>query len=121
MDEETLIYFKELLESQLIELSRSAHSTMHQLIDTADDRAVEFLDLAAAETQRGYAMRIRDRESRLMRKIQEALDSIADRSFGICEGCGEDIGLRRLQARPVTRYCIDCKTRMEANERVSGV
>ena len=55
-----------------------------------------------------------------MRKIKQALESIADHSYGVCEECGEDIGIRRLQARPVTRYCIDCKTRMEANERVSG-
>lgn len=120
MDKETLVYFKGLLESQLADLDRRAQFSVHQLIDTADDKAIEFLDLASAETERGYAMRIRDRESRLMRKIQQALECISDQSYGICEECGEDIGIRRLQARPVTRYCIDCKTRMEANERVSG-
>ncbi len=120
MDDETLVYFKGLLEQQLAELTASATTTVHQLIDTTEDRAIEYLDLASAETAHGYAMRIRDRESRLMKKILRALACIDDHSYGICEGCGEEIGIRRLQARPVTRYCITCKTLMEADERVSG-
>ena len=98
----------------------SANITVHQLIDATEDRAIEYLDLASAETAHGYAMRIRDRESRLMKKILTALACIDDRSYGICEDCGEEIGIRRLQARPVTRYCITCKTRTEAVERVFG-
>ena len=108
MDKETLSYFKGLLESQLMELASSANATVHQLIDTNEDPAIEFLDLAASETARGYALRIRDRESRLMKKIINALECIEDGSYGLCEACEGDIGIRRLQARPVTRYCISC-------------
>lgn len=120
MDKTTLMHFKGVLEQQLADLEASAKLAVHDLLDATGDRAIEYLDLAEAETGRAYAMHIRSRESRLMGKILEALDSIADGTFGVCEACGEEIGLARLQARPVTRYCIECKTAMELFERASG-
>ena len=53
-------------------------------------------------------------------KINEALERIEDGSFGICEDCGEEIGVKRLEARPVTTQCIDCKTKAEAQEKARG-
>ncbi|MBU0986907.1 MAG: TraR/DksA C4-type zinc finger protein, partial [Proteobacteria bacterium] len=71
-------------------------------------------DLASFESERGTMLRIRDRESKLIRKIQKALENLKYGDFGICEVCGEEIAIERLIARPVTTHCIKCKTKMEA-------
>jgi DnaK suppressor protein len=65
-------------------------------------------------------LRIRDRERKLILKIREALQRIEDGNFGICELCGDDIGIDRLKARPVTTLCIECKRKQEAGERARG-
>jgi len=73
------------------------------------------------DVDRSFTLRIRDRESKLINKIKAALDRIEEGEFGECEMCGEDIGLARLRARPVTTYCIRCKTKLESQEKlVSG-
>ena len=75
-------------------------------------------DQASAETDRNFMLRLRGREQRLLKKIENALDRIEQRIFGICEKCGEAIDLRRLDARPVTTMCIDCKTQQEEEEKL---
>jgi len=65
-------------------------------------------------------LRIRDRERKLIIKIQEALDRIEDGSFGVCETCGEEISQKRLEARPVTTQCIDCKSEAEQREKAGS-
>jgi DnaK suppressor protein len=73
------------------------------------------------DADRSFTLRIRDRESKLINKIKAALDRLEDGEFGECEMCGEDIGVARLRARPVTTYCISCKTKLENQEKlVSG-
>ncbi len=57
-------------------------------------------------------------DEKLLKKIDEALDRITNGTFGICESCGEEIGLKRLKARPVTTLCIECKTRQEEEEKI---
>jgi DnaK suppressor protein len=79
------------------------------------------LDRAALDSGRTETLRYRERESRPIRKIKMTLEKIEDNEFGICEGCGEEIPLKRLIARPVTAHCIGCKTKMEAAERVFGL
>jgi DnaK suppressor protein len=74
-------------------------------------------DQATLESERSFELRIKDRERKLIGKVQEALKKIGDGSYGVCESCGETIALKRLQARPVTSYCINCKAEMEAEER----
>ena len=111
--------FKELLTRQLNELLDAADRTVNTMVQDGD-RCADLLDQAAIESDRNYTLRIRDRESQLIRKIRTALEKIDDGTFGICEACGEDIALARLQARPVTSYCIRCKTQMEIFEKVSG-
>ena len=64
-------------------------------------------------------LRIRDRESMLIRKIRKSLADIDEGLYGVCESCGEDIAIERLKARPVTRHCIRCKTRIEAHEKLT--
>ena len=77
-------------------------------------------DRATIESGRSFELRIRDRERKLLSKIDEALERVAEGEFGICEDCGEEIGLKRLEARPVTTLCIDCKTIQETKERSQG-
>jgi len=74
-------------------------------------------DQATMETDRNFDLRIRDRERKLIKKVDQALNRIKDGSFGICESCGGNISAKRLQARPVTTLCIDCKTSQEIEER----
>jgi DnaK suppressor protein len=76
-------------------------------------------DRASMETDRNFLLRIRDRERRLISKIDEALERIEDGSFGICDECGEDIETNRLKARPVATLCIHCKTLQEEEERLN--
>lgn len=116
---EDFVYFREHLIRQLEELLVVAEQTVGSLVQSAE-WAADPLDQAAMEADRNFTLRIRDRESHLIKKIKTALAKIEEGSFGICEACGEDIALARLKARPVTAYCIRCKTRMEAYEKVAG-
>jgi len=75
-------------------------------------------DQASAETDRNFMLRLRGREQRLLKKIENAVDRIEHGIFGICEKCGEEIDLKRLDARPVTTMCIDCKTQQEEEEKL---
>lgn len=74
-------------------------------------------DQASAEVDQNFSMRIRDRERKLLKKIDEALDRMNDATYGICEQCGGEIPYKRLKARPVTTLCIACKTAQEQEER----
>lgn len=112
-------FFKELLTQQLNELLTTAEKTVGSLV-LSEVQAADPLDQASLDNDRNYTLRIRDRESHLIKKIKTALAKIDDGSFGICDRCGEDITLARLKARPVTSYCIRCKTQLEAFEKVSG-
>lgn len=77
-------------------------------------------DRATVESGRSFELRIRDRERKLLSKIEAALNRVDEGEFGICEDCGEEIGIKRLQARPVTTLCIDCKTVQEQKEKSQG-
>ena len=115
-----LEYFKDLLSQQLEELLTRAEKTVAQLIRNGDLSA-DIIDQASSDIDRNYTLRICDRESQLIKKIKTALLKIEEKTFGICESCDEQIGIERLKARPVTAYCIRCKTQMEAFEKVSGM
>lgn len=77
-------------------------------------------DQATAEADQNFALRIKDRERKLIKKIDEALERLSTKTYGICEGCGEEIPLKRLKARPVTTFCIACKTQQEQEEHSRG-
>src|SRR5512138_102356 len=74
-------------------------------------------DLATSESDQSFSTRLRERERKLLAKIDEALGRIKDGEYGICESCGEEISEGRLRARPVTTLCISCKTEQEEQER----
>lgn len=112
-----LMAFHDLLELQLAELENKAGRTVSDLLGQSIG-AADLLDLTAMESDRSFTLRIRDRERKLIRKIKAALRRIQEGTFGECEECGEDISPARLQARPVTTYCIRCKTKMESLEKL---
>jgi len=120
LSKEDLQHFKELLTSQLEELQRKADGTVSDLL-LLSVHSADLLDISSMDADRSFTLRIRDRESKLINKIKAALDRIEEDEFGVCDMCGEDIGIARLRARPVTTFCIRCKTKMENQEKlVSG-
>ena len=77
-------------------------------------------DRASLETEHINNLRIRDRERKLIKKIDKTLESIESDDYGFCETCGIEIGLRRLEARPTATQCVDCKTLDELREKQTG-
>lgn len=75
-------------------------------------------DQATAEVDQNFVLRMKEREQKLLKKIDEALDRMATNTYGICERCGQEIPFKRLKARPVTTLCIECKTLQEQEERI---
>lgn len=77
-------------------------------------------DQASAEFDQSFVIRLKEREQKLLKKINGALERIARNTYGVCDGCGEEIPYERLKARPVTTLCIECKTHQEEEERIRG-
>jgi DnaK suppressor protein len=119
MKDKDLKHFKDLLSRWLDELLSHADSTMNGLRES-DATLPDPLDRAVFDSERNFTLRIRDRESMLIRKIRKSLQDIEEGVYGTCESCGEDIALERLRARPVTRHCIRCKTQIESREKLTG-
>ena len=119
MDHKDLEYFRKLLTGMLEEAQQKGDSTLEELTDSNEVFA-DPADRAAAESDRAFTLRIRDRERRLIRKIQATITRIDDGTYGICEECGDDISIARLKARPVTRLCINCKAKQEEDEHLRG-
>lgn len=120
MKKKDIKYFKDFLTNRLEELLGHADDTVSGMI-TPKENFPDPTDRAALEADRNFMLRIRDRESKLIKKIKKALDRIENETFGICESCGCDISPKRLKARPVTTQCIDCKTKEEAFEKALGL
>jgi DnaK suppressor protein len=78
----------------------------------------ELGDQASAEINRNFTLRLRERERKLLKKIDTAIEKIDGGAYGVCEVCGQAIGIKRLEARPVTTMCIECKTEQEAEEKL---
>jgi len=119
MKQRDLNTFKKLLNERRQELMTEAVGTMHGMGMVEDTRESfpDPTDRASLEGNRNLTLRIRDRERKLITKIDEALGRIEDGTYGKCEECEQDIGIERLRARPVTTLCIDCKSLQEAQER----
>ena len=115
MDLKDVEYFRNLLNQRMDELRVEAGKA----VDNMDEDAnfPDPTDRASMESNRNSMLRMRDRERKLIFKIQEALQRLADGKYGVCEECGEEIGIERLKARPVTTLCIACKSNQEIAER----
>lgn len=120
MKKKDIAYFKNLLTDQLEELLNQADDTVSGMT-TPKENFPDPTDRASLEAERNFMLRIRDRESKLIKKIKKTLARIENDTFGICEKCGDDIAIERLKARPVTTQCIDCKTKEEALEKALGL
>jgi len=112
-------YFRELLLSRINELLDGAERTVAEMTDEQENFP-DPNDRASLESDRNFELRIRDRERKLIAKMQEAIKRIDDGTFGLCDSCGGSISEKRLQARPVTTQCIDCKTKEEKMEKQRG-
>ena len=86
-------------------------------LQQSQDDLPDFADQSSFESDRNFILRLRDRERKLLSKIDDALDRIEKKTFGKCESCGKEIGIKRLKARPVGTLCIECKTRQEKEEK----
>jgi DnaK suppressor protein len=116
MDKKQTTYFREKLENISNDILTGADKTISEMTDHSDNYP-DPTDRAAAESDRSFELRIRDRERKLLNKIKEAVERIDNGTYGICDECGDEIASERLEARPVTTYCIDCKTRQEQEEK----
>jgi DnaK suppressor protein len=119
MKPEKLRFFRRLLTQKANDLLDEAEKTVSDMT-TGKENFPDPNDRASLESDRNFELRIRDRERKLLAKIQEAIKRIDDGLFGICEVCGGPISEKRLMARPVTTLCIDCKTKQEKVERLKG-
>ena len=109
-------HFKKILEALKSELSQEIDRTVH----TMQDEATVFADpndRASQESDMALELRNRDRERKLIKKIDETIGRIDANEYGYCDSCGVEIGLKRLEARPTATLCIDCKTLDELRER----
>ncbi len=84
----------------------------------AESNLSEIGDLASQEIDRSFLLRLRDRDRKLLKKIEKTLEKIENGTYGICESCGVEIPIERLEARPVTDLCIECKTEQEEAEKL---
>lgn len=113
-------YFVELLKTWLNNLEMDAKGTKTHLHSESMNCA-EMVDRATQETDFSLELRTRDRERKLIRKIESTLEKLAEKDYGYCESCDAEIGVRRLEARPTATLCIDCKTVAEIQEeRTAG-
>ncbi|MFA7279314.1 MAG: RNA polymerase-binding protein DksA [Sterolibacterium sp.] len=116
MNGKQLTHFRKILQSIKEELLGDVERTVH----TMQDEATVFADpndRASQESDIALELRNRDRERKLIKKIDEALDRIENGEYGYCNSCGVEIGLKRLEARPTATLCIDCKTLEELREK----
>ena len=116
MSTKQLAHFRKILETLKKELGEDIDRTVH----TMQDEATVFADpndRASQETDIAIELRNRDRERKLIKKIEETLSSIESGDYGFCNKCGVEIGIKRLEARPTATLCIDCKTLDELKER----
>ena len=111
--------YRALLTQKINELLSEAGKTVSEMTNGKENYP-DPNDRASLESDRNFELRIRDRERKLIVKMQEAIKRIDDGIFGICEVCGGPISEKRLMARPVTTLCIECKTKQEKMEKLKG-
>lgn len=116
MNAKQLAHFRKMLEAWKAELSQDIDTTLHSMQDEQTVFA-DPNDRATQESDMALELRNRDRERKLIKKINETIAKIDSGDYGYCESCGIEIGLNRLQARPTASLCIDCKTLEEIRER----
>lgn len=117
MNENQKAYFKNKLEEWKADIIRESKSTI-EVLKGESEKMPDAADRASSETDRSIELRARDRQRKLITKINAALNRIADGSYGYCEDTGEPIGLKRLDARPIATLSIEAQERHERREKV---
>jgi len=119
MNDDQEAHFRSILEAWKRELMDEVDRTVHHM----QDEAANFPDpndRASQESEFSLELRTRDRERKLIKKIDQTLSKLDNHEYGYCEACGVEIGIRRLEARPTASLCIDCKTLEEIKEKQMG-
>lgn len=119
MDKEKLQFFKDLLLKKREEILREVAETLRDL-EAGSENLPDAVDQATRETNLVIDLRLRDRDQKLLKKIEKALQKIEEGTYGICEACGIEIDEKRLMARPEATLCIDCKRAQERMEKIKG-
>ncbi|NEX21784.1 RNA polymerase-binding protein DksA [Thiorhodococcus mannitoliphagus] len=119
MNPEQEEHFREILLTWKKSLMEEVDRTVHHMQDEATNFP-DPNDRATQESEFSLELRTRDRERKLIKKIDEALTRLDEHDYGYCEACGVEIGIRRLEARPTATLCIDCKTLDEIREKQRG-
>ena len=119
LTEEKKKFYKALLTERLQQLLENGKKTFY-VTNGSPEKHPDPADRATEELEKDFNFKMREREGGLIGKIEDALERIDDGTYGICEECEEDIAEGRLEARPVTTLCIECKKRQEAEERLRG-
>ena len=115
-----LDHFKVLLEQHRAQIIANAQETLAEDMTLDANDLPDEMDLASSEYLQSFTFRLRGREKSFLDKIEKALAKIEDGSFGNCEECGEEITMKRLEARPETSLCIRCKEDQERAEKDYG-
>jgi len=120
MNEDQRAHFRDLLLAWKRDLMEEADRTVHHMQDEASNFP-DPNDRASQESEFSLELRTRDRERKLLRKIDQTLKRVETEDYGWCDSCGAEIGIRRLEARPTATLCFDCKTLDEIRERQKGI
>ena len=117
MNERQREYFRDKLIAWREEILKEARETLQHLQDESQNHP-DFADRASSETDRAIELRARDRQRKLIAKIDAALQRIEDGTYGYCEETGEPIGIKRLEARPIATLSVEAQERHERRERI---
>lgn len=116
MNDEQKDHFRRILQAWKKELMEEVDRTVGHMKDEASNFP-DPNDRATQESEFSLELRTRDRERKLIKKIDETVTKLDNDEYGYCEACGVEIGIRRLEARPTANLCIDCKTLDEIREK----
>ena len=119
MNEKQVVHFRDILLTWKKSLTEEVDRTVHHMQDDAANFP-DPNDRATQESEFSMELRARDRERKLIKKIDESMRNLDNDEFGFCEACGVEIGVKRLEARPTATLCIDCKILDEIREKQMG-
>lgn len=119
MDDDQIEHFRKILKVWHAQIMEEAERTKSQMQDDVTNFA-DPADRATQEEEFSLELRNRDRERKLLKKIEHTLNKLDSGDYGYCDACGIEIGLKRLEARPTADLCIDCKTLAEIREKQMG-
>ncbi len=121
MDAKNIEFFRKSIQQMKDEILRESSKEADEgKIKVVSEELADVMDRSSLETDRNFTLRLMDRDRRLLKKIDEALDRLDKGQFGFCDDCGEEIAIGRLKARPVATLCISCKEDQEKEEKRSN-